>query len=116
MIEIHKLTESEYPILCQIADGFKPNPKSSVALVAREGDEVLGRIFLVAPMHLEGPWIREDARGRAILWKLVERARVEAKDMGITRLLAFGAGPEMEDYLKRLDFTKLALTVWATDL
>lgn len=116
MIEIHKLGADEYPALCQIADGFNPDPKCSVALLAKDGEEVLGRIFLVAPVHLEGPWVREDARGRAILWRLVERAREEAKAMGITRLLAFGAGAQMEDYLKRADFKKLNLTVWAKEI
>lgn len=115
-VQIHKLEAAEYPVLCQMDDGFKPDPQTSIALVAKQDGEFVGRIFLLAPVHLEGPWVRPDKRGGMVGKRLVDKAEEEARAIGVTKLFAFGSSEDLEDYLHRLGFKKQPLTVWAKEL
>lgn len=103
-------------MLACISDGVQPDPKSSVAVVAKDGDEIVGRIFLIQPVHTECPWVREDLRGGTLLKRLTDAIEKEAKDRGVKKLFAFGASDQMESYISRLGYQKQPLTVWIKDL
>jgi GNAT superfamily N-acetyltransferase len=107
LMELRTLEASEYPVLCQVDDGFTPDPNHSIAIIAKDGEEIVGRIFLLSPVHLEGPWIREDRRGMTLAARLVAKAEQEAKACGVTKLFAYAANAEMVGYL---------VTVWAKEL
>lgn len=113
MVEIQKLEAKDYSVLADIADGFIPEPHSSIVLVAVDGKEIIGRIFLLAPVHIEGPWIREDKRNAFLGKQLIESVEEQAKNAGITKLFAYGIDQKTEDYLKRLGFGKLRMSVWS---
>jgi predicted N-acetyltransferase YhbS len=116
-VEICRLAPREWIQLHKVADGFAPNPEHSVAIVAvNDSGDIIGRIFLVAPVHLEGLWIDETFRNKTLLYQLVQRGEEEAKAMGLTRVLAFGATPELSDYIERLGYTYTPMTVWYKDL
>jgi hypothetical protein len=101
--------------LKKIHEGYVP-PDGCVAFVAREGEEIVGRIFIMAPAHVEGPWIREDRRGGLLLNQLVAAVTGEAKSCGHSKIFAYAASDQLADYLQRLGFQKMPLTVWEKEL
>ena len=115
--KLEKLEACDYPIMATVHDGFVP-PKGvdSTVIIAREGDEIIGRIFLLAPLHIEGPWVREDKRSRILGKRLVDRAELEAKKLGVTKLFAYAVNDEIAGYLKRLGFTKNEWTVFTKEI
>jgi GNAT superfamily N-acetyltransferase len=116
VITVGRLPNDEFSRLESFHDGAKPDPASSIAVVAQDGNEIIGRIFLVAPAHIEGPYIEEAHRGGTIAKRLVSVAATEARKCGITKLMAYGFSPELEDYLERLGFKKQPVTVWAKEI
>ena len=113
---VERLAADDYPALKNVSDGFVPDPANSIAIVAKDSGEIVGRIFIVAPAHIEGPWIAPAKRGGMLLVHLISRAEREARKAGIKKLMAYGTSPQTEDYLKRLGFGQLPLTVWAKDI
>lgn len=112
MLSVGLLPENEYGKLADIAEGFVPSPSFSRAIVVKEDGEIVGRAFLLYPVHIEGVWIREDRRNGLVLSQLVEATFNEARRLGLTKVLAFGMYDKMEDYLKRLKFKRLSWSVW----
>lgn len=112
LTRIHRLRPEEYPQLRLVHEGFCPDPSISVALVAKRDEEIVGRVFLMAPAHVEGPWVREDLRGGIIGHRLMDSAELEAKSRGISKLFAYAADETMADYLSRLGYRKEPYTVW----
>ena len=115
-MELVRLKPEEYPQLASVHEGFQPDPRNSIAIVAREDKHIIGRVFIVAPAHVEGPWVTESKRGSLLGKCLMARAESEAKKAGITKLFAYGASAELEDYLVRLGYRQEPLTVWSKDI
>jgi predicted N-acetyltransferase YhbS len=84
----------------------------SIELIASENGEQLGRIFVVSPIHLEGPEVEEKWRGSWVFKRLVDAAEKEARALGVKEILAFGANHTMENYISRLGYEQMPLTVW----
>lgn len=116
MIQVRALKPEEFPRLAGISDGFVPDPKHSIAIIGENDGEIAGRIFLLSPVHLEGPWLREDHRNKALGAQLVRRAEDEARRCGVTKLFAYAANGEIEDYLHRLGYKLVPMTVWEKDI
>jgi predicted N-acetyltransferase YhbS len=114
--KIEKLEACDYPILATVHDGLVPDPKTTIAMIAREGDSVIGRVFLMAPVHVEGPWVDESRRGSTLGKRLMDAAEKEAKAIGIKTLMAYGADSVLENYLERLGYRNMNLSVWAKEL
>lgn len=112
MLTVERLPDNEYQKLADIAEGFVPNPSFSRAIVVKEDGEIVGRAFLLYPVHIEGVWIREDKRNATILRQLVDATFQEARKLGLTKVLAFGMYDKMEEYLERLKFKRLGWSVW----
>jgi len=109
--KIVRLDPERFPILKKIHDGFCPDPKHAVALLAMDEGKVVGRIFLVAPIHVEGPWISPAWRSTTLGWRLMRAITWQAEQLGVTKMFAYGTA-ETEDYLQRLGYTKQPYTVW----
>ena len=119
-LKFRRLNADEYKqILPFIHDGFCPDPRSSTVLIAEKGGQVIGRIFLLAPVHLEGPWVREPERtrtlGHGISLVLVKAAEKEAKSFGISKLFAYGT-EETEPALQKLGFSRSPMSVWEKEI
>jgi len=115
MTEIRQLEATEYPVLKGIADGCCPDPSQSLAFVGREGEEITCRIFVMAPAHIEGPWIREDKRGQFLAKRLMDCAERAAKANGLNKIFAYG-NEETSGYLERLGYKKEPMTVWVKEI
>lgn len=116
MSAITRLRSDEFGRLKSIHDGFCPDFRSSIAIVAREQGEIVGRIFVLAPLHVEGPWIREDKRGSGLAARLIKRAEEEAQASGVVKVFAYAVSDEISDYLQRLGYSKEPWTVWSKEL
>ena len=115
MIEFKRLEPGEWDLLGN--DEPLPDAKKAIALVAVDQDgDLAGRVFLVAPAHIEGIYVDRKWRGSTIMQRLVAKAEGEARRLGLTQLLAFAKDETMEDYIDRLGYEKLALTVWQKSL
>lgn len=115
-MRIDELQAEHFPLLAYIHDGFVPDPASSIALVAMENDEIIGRIFLMAPTHIEGPWIRPDKRSGLLGAKLIAHAEERAKACGLTKLFAYAVDEVIAGYLERLGYSQVPMTVWAKEI
>jgi len=109
---IEQLSPGDYGVLATLHEGCVPDPKTSIVGVAKDGEEIVGRVFLLCPAHVEGPWVREDRRGGFVGKRLMDWAEAEAKSAGCQHLFAYGDSDDLEGYLQRLGYEKQKLTVW----
>lgn len=116
MIAIERLKVEEFNLLASVDDGYTPDPCRSVAVVARNEAGIIGRIFLMAPTHVEGIFIEKAWRKGAVMKQLVEAIELEAKCEGVKKLLVYAIDEEMADYIQRLGYEKLPFTVWEKPL
>lgn len=114
--EIRKLEDSEYPLLLGVEEGYCPDPKSSLAVVAEEGGNIIGRMLLISPAHIEGTWVAEGYRKGTTGIRIMKFMEAEARKIGLTKLFSYAETPEIEDYLGRLDYKKCNVTVWAKEI
>ena len=112
MITVERLHPSEFDLLEKFADGFRPDPDRSVVIVARNEAGIIGRSCIIAPAHIEGTHIEERYRGGTLLKQLIQCVEVEAKAEGISQLLAYSDNCQVDDYLERLGYKQMRLTVW----
>jgi N-acetylglutamate synthase-like GNAT family acetyltransferase len=116
MIEVKRLESSEYEQLKSIQEGFCPDPKNSIVVVAKSDGQIVGRIFLIRPFHVEGTWIDEPFRRTSLGYRLFIHMERIAKDDGLTKLFSYALNAEIEGYLERLGYKKEAVTVWTKDI
>jgi N-acetylglutamate synthase-like GNAT family acetyltransferase len=112
VIEIRKLTPSEFGLLEAVADGYTPNPQHSIAVVASNAHHIVGRIFLVAPTHVEGIFVERPWRNGTVMKRLVEAIEMEARAEGITKIFCFAKDDQMAEYIERLGYKPSQLTVY----
>ena len=115
-ISIRRLKPVEYEKLLSVGDGYTPDPNRSVTVVAENGHHIIGRIFLVAPAHVEAVYIEPPWRNGPTFKSLVDAIEIEARAEGISRVLAYAKDNEMADYISRLGYEKLPVTVYKKDL
>lgn len=93
-----------------------PDPRRSVVVVARSSVGIVGRCFLMSPAHVEGIWVHRVWRNGQMMKRLVTAIEEEAQKEGIKKLMAYAHGDEMADYINRLGYVKMPLTVWSKDI
>lgn len=116
MIEIRRLHPSEYDLLKTFGDGYCPDPEHSVAVVAENAGRIIGRIFLVSPVHCEGIFVEHPWRNSPVFKRLVDAIELEARAEGIKSLHAYAINEQMADYIARLGYTKMPLTVFGKEI
>ena len=116
MITIRRLDKSEFGRLRNVADGLAPNPDYSRVIVIERDGEIVGRMCLMTPVHIEGTWLREDVRRGTVGFRMFQAIEREATSLGVRTLLAYATSAEHETYLQRLGFGKLEFTVWSKEI
>jgi GNAT superfamily N-acetyltransferase len=89
-------------------------PDGTLVLYAVEQGEIVGRqAYLLFP-HLEGAWVREDQRGGTLAYRLVRETEKTVEDGGYPAVFAYvlDSQPDVADYMERMDYKKLPLTLW----
>jgi len=116
MIVVERLNPSEWDLLKVGGEGFCPNPDHSIAVVARNNSQIVGRAFLVPLVHLEGSHIESSWRKGPVLKQLMSGIEIEARAEGLKKIFSYAATEIVEGYLIRLGYKKENLTVWSKDL
>lgn len=116
MADLARLAPEEFPTLKTVADGYMPDPRKSIVVLAKDGSEAIGRIMLLAPAHIEGTWVADRARKGLVLRQLVGAIELEAAAEGIKELFAYSPNEQVGDYLERLGYVKMPLTIYAKEL
>jgi N-acetylglutamate synthase-like GNAT family acetyltransferase len=116
-VKVRRLEPGEWDLLHGVDDGFSPDPKASIAVCAfNESGDIIGRIFLVAPVHVEGIFIDRQWRNTGLMKKLVERIEDEASKEGLKKVLAFAKDDEMADYIQRLGYDATPVRLYVKEL
>src|SRR5690242_18066041 len=116
MIDFRRLRDAEFPKLKQVAEGTVPDPSVTVAVVAEDAGQIVARMFLMAPQHIEGTWIAESHRNSTVAARLLKRMEQEAANAGITNVLAYSLSDEVSDYLSRLGYKRTEAVVFQKEL
>jgi N-acetylglutamate synthase-like GNAT family acetyltransferase len=114
--EIRKLADAEYDLLLKVEEGYRPDPASSLAVVADVGGEIVGRMLLVAPAHIEGTWVKEEYRNGTTGIRMMRFMEAEARKLGLPKIFSYADSWKIEEYLERLGYTRCKLTVWEKKL
>jgi GNAT superfamily N-acetyltransferase len=113
---VRALTPEEYPILRDFPGGFVPNTANSIALVSFDGDKPIGRMLLVTMVHIEGTFVQESYRKTTIGYRMLKEAEHQAKNAGLKTVMAYVPTQEVADYLARLGYQQMPVTVWSKEL
>lgn len=113
---IRRLPAEEYPRLKTVHEGFCPPADISMVFVAEEDGEIVGRSMLLSPFHVEGPWVDESKRGTTLAFRLVRETETAAKSMGHSKILAYAVNAQIENYLSRMGYARVPMTVWEKTL
>jgi len=93
-------------------------PPEFTVLAAFDDKGLAGRTTVVTVPHIEGTWVREDLRKTRIGYVMFKEMENFVRSLGRTHTLAYAYDeqPEVADYLARLGYERLPLTIWAKDL
>ncbi len=116
MITVERLPEEEFDVLLSIEEGYKPNPETSIAVVARQDGEIIGRLLLLFVAHVEGAWVHDRFRNGTILDKMTKEVEKQAKEAGLSTVFAYSRTQQMDDYIQRLGYEPTALRVFKKDI
>jgi len=116
MTEIRKLEDSEYPLLLGVEEGYCPDPKTSLAVVAEDGGKIVGRMLLISPAHIEGTWVAEEFRNGTTGIRMMTFMEAEARKLGLSKVFAYADNPTVVDYLVRLKYKWQPVLVLAKEI
>lgn len=113
---VERLKDEEFEVLTKIDDGFRPDPASSIVIVARENGAIVGRMMLLSLVHLEGTWIDPTHRCGRILVKMMKEMEKQAYEAGVRTMFAYSGSADVSDYLGRLGYKQSPLTIFEKEL
>src|ERR1700722_20097193 len=115
-LTLRRLKPVEYEKLLSVHDGFTPDPHRSVAIVAENGHHIMGRVFLMAPAHVEGIFVEPAWQGKGVMRQLVDAIELEARAEGISKVLAYAKDSDMAGRIEAMGYKKLLWSVWEKGL
>jgi hypothetical protein len=90
-------------------------PPDSVVLYALDDkNEIVARMGVVEPPHIEGTWIREDNRNAFMAKRMIsqmEKFLLSNEKQGAFAFVE-NSNTEVQDYMKRLGYSELPLKVY----
>lgn len=117
LIEIQRLHPSEFDLLKGYADGFCPDPEHSIAMVLRNDSRIIGRLFAVAPVHVEGVHIDIPWRGGTLFKDMMNAMELELKSENIKKVFAYAVRPEVGHYIEhRCGYKPLAWKIYEKEI
>jgi len=82
-----------------------PNPEVSIIIVAEtEGGEIVGTWSAVAPVVLEGLWVKEEYRKKGVFPKMYNTMMDSIFNMGITNVYTLVQTPDVKSLALKLGF------------
>lgn len=114
-MEVKTLQPAEWDILKQAPDGWVPDPAWVAAIVAMDGERLVGRAAVCLMAHIEGTWVAEDHRNGTVGFRLIKAIEEQARAMNLSIVMAY-AMPEVGSYLERLGFKKSEVSVYVKEV
>lgn len=114
--EIRKLADNEFEVLRTVEEGYCPDPRYSIAVVAEAEGKIVGRMLLISPAHIEGTWVAENFRKGTTGIRMMNFMESEARKISLTKIIAYAECGEVADYLSRLGYSQRNVTVWEKEL
>jgi len=101
----------------QISTNGLPNPDTSIILVAETpAGEIVGTWEAVAPVILEGLWVREDYRKTTVLGRMFQTMKDTLRNMHIDRAYTLVQSPEVKDLAEKGGFEMIPGDLCVLDL
>jgi hypothetical protein len=117
MIVVERLNPSEWDLLKSVDDGFTPNVDHSIAVVARNESQIIGRLFAVAPIHVEGVFVEPRYRGGTLFKDMMSAMELELKAEKVNKVFAYSVRPEIGHYIEqRCGYSPLAWKIYSKEL
>lgn len=116
MITVERLPDEQFDTLMQIEEGYVPDPKASIVVVAKFNGQIIGRMMLIGVKHVEGAWISDQYRSGAVLERMTAEIEKQAREAGIRTVFAYSESHEMDGYIERLGYERSPLRVFRKDL
>lgn len=116
-MEIKILAPEEYGLLDAIPapDAVKLDPVNTWVAVAMKDGKIIGRLVALSLPHFEAAWVAPEHRGGTAGARMEKALTEKMTELGATLVMAYATDAEMESYLTRLGYTRLA-TVWRKDI
>lgn len=117
MIEIARLHPSEFDLLKAVDDGFTPDPGHAIAMVARNDSQIIGRLFAVAPVHVEGIFVEPRYRGGVLFKDMMTAMELELRSEKVSKVFAYSVRPEIGHYIEqRCGYKPLAWKLYEKEI
>ena len=116
MITVERLPKQEFGSLRKIEEGFVPNADESIVVVAKDGEKIVGRMFLISVAHVEGTWIDAEARNGTIAARMMREMEKQAAGAGLRTIFAYAEDEKVGEYIERLGYSKVPLAVFRKEL
>lgn len=98
-------------------NGITEWPADTVGVLAIEDEKVVvGQTSILNLPIIEGTIVVESKRGTSLLYRLIKRVEELYLELGKTYSWAMAATPEVEDYLERLGYSKVQVTLYCKNL
>jgi N-acetylglutamate synthase-like GNAT family acetyltransferase len=92
-------------------------PVDTFGVLAIEGGEkVVGQTAILNLPVIEGTIVVDEKKGTTLLYRLIKRVEELYRELGKTHAWAMAAEPEVEDYLERLGYHKVPVTLYTKEL
>lgn len=116
MLKFRTLEADEYQRLTQVAEGFVPDPGASRVVVAEDDGEIVGRMILCMPVHIEGTWVKPDHRKTTLAYRMHQFCLQTLRDLGLGKALAYANDEQTENYLSRLGYIRTHVSLWEKEV
>ena len=116
MITVERLPDEEFDALLKVEEGYRPDPEKSVAVVAKQDGQIIGRMMLINLAHVEAAWINERFRSGSLLEHMTREIEKQALQIGIKTLFVYSETDEMDSYIGRLGYDRSPLRVFRKEL
>lgn len=95
-----------------------PLPPEFMVIAGFDSKGLAARTSMAPLAHIEFTWVREDLRSGRVALQLVKELESAVASSGRTHVIAFAHNeqPEMADYLSRIGYTQMQVTVWEKNL
>lgn len=93
-------------------------PADSIILYAYKDNKIIGRVGLMSIKFIEGTWAADEMRGTGLPVRMLRQMEKLILSLGNSHVFSMAADvqPEIKDYLERLDFERVPVTLLAKDL
>ena len=115
MIEIAQLQDADLEILRGLW-GLSETPEQGIAIVARDGDRIVGYWLVQSMLVAEPVWIEPERRGGVIGFRMFAELLKLIQELGAEGFYVHTDDDKIASYLTRLGLTNTGWTAFFADM